>query len=410
VGVVVTVVLRRRPLFIAAVLVGVVLCGVTALNGVVSAKSVSVRGGVCLRGGAATKDSASGRGLVCVRTKAGVLRWQFRPVNPTSTTVVTATTVPASTTTSAAPLAPVVVSASAINGVNVTVAGMRPDTGVYSLQWVLKGSTFNTYQMARATSPSMSVPSGWFMCNRTYTFRVFTMRADWQLADGHQTQNVTPHSTEFDLVMPECPASVVLTCAQGGVCVVGDTGPGGGIVFYVATSSFASAGSTCNTACRYLEAAPANWLADTTGDPFRSWATDGNQTTAVVGADGTAIGSGYQNTLDIVAQTGNEAATSAAVLAHAYRGNSKSDWHLPSKDELNQMCKWQRGVAWISDATVCTGGTLNSGAGASGFVANIYWSSSELDASNVWFQRFDNGDQSNRAKSFRHYVRPVRAF
>jgi hypothetical protein len=212
-----------------------------------------------------------------------------------------------------------------------------------------------------------------------------------------------------------------LSCAAGGVCAVGETGPGGGVVFYVSASNFTSTGSTCNTACKYLEAAPANWLAGTTGDPPRSWATDtdpgagkGNQEALVAGANETGIGTGYQNTLDIVAQTGNAAATSAAVEARAYRGNSKTDWHLPSKDELNQMCKWQRGVAWTSDATVCTGGTLNSGLGASGFIAVGYWSSSQDDGDSAWRQRFQDGieagTQVTGTKSVTYYMRPVRAF
>jgi hypothetical protein len=105
------------------------------------------------------------------------------------------------------------------------------------------------------------------------------------------------------------------------------------------------------------------------------------------------------------------AATSAAVEARAYSGpNNKTDWYLPSRDELNQMCKWQRGVAWTSDATVCTGGTLNSGLGASGFSAGIYWSSSEGDASRAWFQSFNSGGQVSSYKDGSYYVRPVRAF
>ena len=42
------------------------------------------------------------------------------------------------------------------------------------------------------------------------------------------------------------------TCATGGACIVGDTGPGGGKVFYVhddADDLFTSTGSDCNTSC-----------------------------------------------------------------------------------------------------------------------------------------------------------------
>ncbi|MCX6532985.1 MAG: hypothetical protein NTW34_02145, partial [Actinobacteria bacterium] len=60
--------------------------------------------------------------------------------------------------------------------------------------------------------------------------------------------------------------TVALTCANGGVCAVGDTGPGGGIVFY-------DAGSVQSWG-RYLEAACAGWQNNcdgTTADPQAEW-------------------------------------------------------------------------------------------------------------------------------------------
>ena len=206
------------------------------------------------------------------------------------------------------------------------------------------------------------------------------------------------------------------TCDASFTCQVGDTGPGGGIIFYVAPAFFTqggASGSMCTTNCKYLEAAPVTWAGGSV-DPSRSWATNANanQTTAVNGADGTAIGTGYRNSLDIVGQTGNVSATSAAVAAREYAGGSKNDWFLPSKDELNQMCKWQRGVAWTSDATVCTGGTINTGTGAAGFVnSDFYWSSSEHSAANAWLQSYQNGSNNvTGAKTRSSYVRPIRAF
>jgi hypothetical protein len=199
-----------------------------------------------------------------------------------------------------------------------------------------------------------------------------------------------------------------LTCATGGTCAVGETGPGGGIVFYVSATNFTSTGSDCGTACKYLEAAPANWLAGTTGDPLRSWATNvnSNQMTAVSGADGTAIGSGYQNSRDIVAQTGNVAASSAAVLAREYGGGSKSDWFLPSKDELNELCKYARTQTTGDTAAICDDtGTLRVG-----FLPSAYWSSSESRTNLAWAQIFNFGAQGDDYKDVTLYVRPVRAF
>jgi hypothetical protein len=91
-------------------------------------------------------------------------------------------------------------------------------------------------------------------------------------------------------------------------------------------------------------------------------------------------------------------------------GVAYDDWYLPSKDELNQMCKWQRGVAWTSDATVCTGGTLNSGPGASGFVATWYWSSSEHTSNLAFAQVFGDGTQPSMYKYNYLSIRPIRSF
>jgi hypothetical protein len=278
--------------------------------------------------------------------------------------------------------------------------------------------------MARATSPSMSVPAGWFACNRTYTFRVFVMRADWQLADGHQTQNVTSQSTPFDVVMPACPAPATTTttttiapasCATGGVCIVGDTGPGGGKVFYVHASGMFACGATLASTCKYLEAAPNTWSAGVI-DPLKPWAIStyqGSDVTpifndALAYNDALGIGLGYKNSLAIVAQ-GNDT-TTAAGAARAYGGGSQSDWYLPTTAELNLLCQWARNVTQ-SVTTACTGGDLNTGTGASGgFSTGAYWSSSEIDGTTAWFQRFRTGGQHSAVKSGSGYVRPVRAF
>ena len=207
-------------------------------------------------------------------------------------------------------VAPRVVSAAAGDGfAQVTIADMSPDTGVYAVQWVSAGQGFNSFSMYRTTSKTMTVP--YLACTRSYTLRVFVMQASWLLADGHQTQNVTPHSQTFDLTMPACVSTArgvsALTCATGGTCIVGDTGPGGGIVFYVraAGGTFTSTGSVCGTACKYLEAAPTGWgnaiavaADETTGsltvDPQLKWCSD--TTTLRNATSKTAIGDGRPNT------------------------------------------------------------------------------------------------------------------
>ena len=219
------------------------------------------------------------------------------------------------------------------------------------------------------------------------------------------------------------------------VYAVGDTGPGGGVVFYVrAVGTFTSTGSDCGTACKYLEAAPSDqssgivW-ATTAAFCYNSGSTtetNSCQSNSIYSGDSTAqaasrtaataIGKGMANTNQIHARltTAGGAATNtyAAGIAYAYVNNGKTDWHLPSKDELNQMCKWQRGVAWTSDATVCTGGTLNSATwGATGFSSGSYWSSSEWTAVvSAWRQSFYGGVQGSGLRYNPYSVRPVRAF
>ena len=177
------------------------------------------------------------------------------------------------------------------------------------------------------------------------------------------------------------------TCAAGGVCVVGNTGPGGGKVFYVASSPFAC-GPSLASSCTYLEAAPSG-----SPDVTRSWATGGNQNAAVSGADGTTIGTGQQNTIDIVAQSGNVAATCAAAYANDYTSGGYSDWFLPSKDELTQM--------YVNRVAI------------GGFTTSTYWGSSEAEYDGndrSLALGFNGGSNAIGFKWAAGYVRPVRAF
>jgi hypothetical protein len=212
--------------------------------------------------------------------------------------------------------------------------------------------------------------------------------------------------TETDAVRPVRAFGGTVACEDGGACAVGETGPSGGVVFYVAASNFTSTGSTCNTACRYLETAPAL----VGGDVTRSWApaTNSNWTTAVPspGATALGIGVGMANTTAIQAQTGNDASTSAAVYAYDYTNNSMADWYLPSKDELNELCKYARNTGQDAGAsTVCAGGTLRSG-----FSPTFYWSSSEIDSNGARYQDFVLGASDYGYKGDSISVRPVRAF
>jgi hypothetical protein len=216
-------------------------------------------------------------------------------------------------------------------------------------------------------------------------------------------------------IAPVTTTGDALSCATGGTCAVGDMGPGGGTVFYVASSQFTSTGSACNTACTYLEAAPNGWIKSPsyTGqnvcrssadkfslDPQCMWS--GNTSSFV--STGTGIGTGYANTSAMITQ-GSTAGT-AATIARAFQGGDKTDWFLPSKDELNALCK-----GTFNDTVNATCYNKNVTPRNGGFARDDYWSSSSSCPSLALRQSFKSGFQVfNQYKTWALYVRPVRAF
>ena len=141
----------------------------------------------------------------------------------------------------------------------------------------------------------------------------------------------------------------------------------------------------CSTACKYLEAAPTSGTGAWT-DQFYRWS--GNINT-LIGTTGTEIGTGYKNTLAIVAQSNTS--DKAAKVSRDYSGpNSLRNWFLPSKDELNEL--------YLQKTIV------------GGFQQNYYWSSSESNATSSFDQNFTGGSQGTTVKDGEDYVRPIRAF
>jgi LysM repeat protein len=63
--------------------------------------------------------------------------------------------------------------------------------------------------------------------------------------------NATSSASQTFSLTVTTPAS----CANGGVCALGNTGPGGGKVFYVAPTTF-TCGANLELTCKYLEASP----------------------------------------------------------------------------------------------------------------------------------------------------------
>ena len=160
---------------------------------------------------------------------------------------------------------------------------------------------------------------------------------------------------------------------------LGSTGPGGGKIFYYSEAGFTMADT--GEICHYLEAAPVNM------PTTLAWASSGYGATSVIGTE-TAIGTGRRNTALILATDAN---APAAKACKDYRGGGKTDWFIPSKDELNELYKNSKLVGNMKD--------------------NRYWSSSQSNSNNVWFQYFANGGQGNYLKANGGYnVRAIRAF
>jgi hypothetical protein len=142
-----------------------------------------------------------------------------------------------------------------------------------------------------------------------------------------------------------------------------------------------------------MEAAPNTW-SGFGADPPIAWCNSDEDflPNLIFGNTGTihtssAIGAGFRNTRMMVQNCGFGAANAAA----AYNGGGKSDWFLPSKDELNLLYGAKATVGGF--ATDCS-----------------YWSSSEKVKDDAWVQTFPSGQQDGLGKQAVLCTRPVRAF
>lgn len=123
-------------------------------------------------------------------------------------------------------------------------------------------------------------------------------------------------------------------CATENICAVGDTGPGGGTVFY-AGARFTETGTVCNTSCNYLELAPATWFANP--EPAVSQLI--TVTSLPPNPTSAEFGTGWSNTNYLstyAAQTGGSGKKSGLYAAVRYgtAGAPVGEWFLPSKAEI----------------------------------------------------------------------------
>ncbi len=125
------------------------------------------------------------------------------------------------------------------------------------------------------------------------------------------------------------------SCANGGACSLGEIGPGGGKVVYVNEGGFDCLANLAGN-CRYMEAV----------DPNLQLKWSGNTTQSVVGTSD-LIGAGYNNNQLAINQSNT--ANTAVRVAWDYSNNGKSDWNLPSANELQQVwSKFTSKYSWTS--------------------------------------------------------------
>ena len=158
---------------------------------------------------------------------------------------------------------------------------------------------------------------------------------------------------------------------------------GGGFIFYLTANAGAG-----------LVAAPPFWNGINNPDPTQiSYGCQGNN---IPGAEGTAIGTGAQNTIDITAGCGQNGI--AADICSNLVLNGFADWFLPSKDESTEM--------YLKVGQGATGPNQN----IAGFENGLYWTSSEINWTWSWIHDFNSNLQSQDDKDIWYRIRPVRAF
>lgn len=231
---------------------------------------------------------------------------------------------------------------------------------------------------------------GWLGSTITSASGTFTINFTTPVALASTVERLTFQSTSH----------VAGDCITEGICALGDTGPGGGTVFY-SGSAFTMTGAMCNTNCHYLEWAPVSWAS--TQSQNASFSTPGTATTdarvtlmpsnLLVGTT-TSFGSGLNNTMLMANAAGSgTSSTNGAKAALLYAGNDSSagQWFLPSRDEL---------VALYQSSVRSRGNfqTLN------------LWSSSEVNSVNNYQVSMDDGAVTAEARSNPKLFRPIRAF
>lgn len=142
----------------------------------------------------------------------------------------------------------------------------------------------------------------------------------------------------------------------------------------------------------YLENDGSGYISAATDQGTIPW---GCSSMEIDGADGDDLGTGLQNTLDIL--DGCNDPIFAAKVCDTLMLNNFGDWFMPSWNELQEM--------YDAIGLGATGSNQNIG----NFVLGIYLSSTESSSTSARTVDFTNGARSQYSKSFpNYYVRAIR--
>lgn len=201
-----------------------------------------------------------------------------------------------------------------------------------------------------------------------------------QAAAENARDNIEQESRELTKIAELDASNKLVRNLQGDVPVyaVGDTGPAGGVIFHID-------GDTV------YESAPPDaeiiWGSDYSFVPFSEIGETNN--------NGTAIGSGRENSQNAYDSGLINLERSAVEYVHRLVYGGYADWFIPSRDELLELYN------------VLKEGSLQD------FEADRYWSSSQTTESNeisMYFNGENAGTILATAKSSGINVRPIRSF
>ncbi|MCL2759807.1 MAG: hypothetical protein FWD22_06300 [Treponema sp.] len=171
---------------------------------------------------------------------------------------------------------------------------------------------------------------------------------------------------------------------------IGDTGPGGGIIFYTNPNGFSVTSTTTaftTYIAYYLEAAPTDM------PTTLSWSLQ-NIYNIIIPSISSIIGTGRNNT-ELILVIDSDAP--AALECKKFNNNGLYDWFLPNLNELRELYR-QRMLFGIS-----------SGYYWSSHFSPISWE--DLRFSTAWVQDFENSNwYSVSDVSKDYFVRSIRAF